>query len=769
MRPFLIAAACLVLDLAAADYTRIVPLSFDAFEYPLGDLDDAFLGASGDIISFTDSSGGSGLHWTRARGATDWTTLLGMDGYDIDGGNPVLFAANASVAFVNTSYGIYRLDVAAGDAVPLPGQDALVSPEARGLTADGLTIVGNYRAGAVNRVFLWSAAQGYTLGVGDVLGAERQFIFAGMAADASHVFGHIYGGASNVGLWKRSNGTLSLLTAQQGVIAGQHYTVTHVADKGDKALIWAQGESYYDRQLYVWSAGTGEMRVMDTAPLAGRIIDIPQAFSADGSAVAGNYSTPEGGWRTFLWKGNDLTLDLTAGIAGVNSSYARYIASDGSVVAGSYITSEGNPGSFRWTRAGGAVDLFAGIPGLQYGQISGMTSSGSALVGTLNGPGLNQGYVWTQADGLQTVPEWMQSAGIVTGSLEDWKFRSVDRITDDGNVIAGGVEEISTSTIFPFIARRDGGVADVRAWMSSVLGVNAVSSITRQLASLPMEGAHHRTVASYGDLGSARTFWVTGDFGGSSRGADASLASGEAGFSHALGQSCLLALAAGAGDQRQRLAYGGDAYVSGTYLYAEFDWMLPASAGTASLSVAGGRWDAAISRAYVTVAGVDYSIGESEADSRSLRLRYDSPLFGLAPGLSAGGFISVTWTTAEVDPYAEAGGAFPASFDRQKQSSEETRLGLLAVLAAGPSTQWRLTAELVHRSDQAYAALTGSDLSGALPFTLAQGGPRRDQFRAGIEVDHRLSDRSLISVSAHAAGSGNLPELTGAVTLRTGF
>jgi uncharacterized protein with beta-barrel porin domain len=80
-----------------------------------------------------------------------------------------------------------------------------------------------------------------------------------------------------------------------------------------------------------------------------------------------------------------------------------------------------------------------------------------------------------------------------------------------------------------------------------------------------------------------------------------------------------------------------------------------------------------------------------------------------------------------------------------------------------------LSAEWIHRFDQADAAMTVTDITSTLSFSMPSADPTRDQARIGLDVDHKLDDLTTLSVTVHAAGVGESPDVSGALSLRRAF
>ena len=81
----------------------------------------------------------------------------------------------------------------------------------------------------------------------------------------------------------------------------------------------------------------------------------------------------------------------------------------------------------------------------------------------------------------------------------------------------------------------------------------------------------------------------------------------------------------------------------------------------------------------------------------------------------------------------------------------------------------RLTAEWIHRFDDAGDALSGVNQTTSGAFSVAGLAPTKDQARFGFDVDHKLSADTMLSFSVHAAGYGQAHDVSGSLSLRRGF
>jgi outer membrane autotransporter protein len=156
-------------------------------------------------------------------------------------------------------------------------------------------------------------------------------------------------------------------------------------------------------------------------------------------------------------------------------------------------------------------------------------------------------------------------------------------------------------------------------------------------------------------------------------------------------------------------------------------------------------------------------------DTTTVRVRYDGPTQKFTGNFTAAPYASFALTRVNTDGFAESGGSFPATFDAHGHTAKESRLGLLTKFVAGPATTIRVTAEWIHRFDDAGDVLSGVNQTTSGAFAVAGLAPTKDQARFGFDVDHKLSADTMLSLSIHAAGYGQAHDVAGSLSLRRGF
>ena len=575
-----------------------------------------------------------------------------------------------------------------------------------------------------------------------------------------------------------------------GALPGGNYATANSLSPDGSVVIGISSIAIYEQRAFRWTAAGG-MQSLGVLPGGSR----SNAFgiSANGSVIVG-YSESSGGERAFRWTAADGMQSLGTLVGMSPSSNAFDVSADGSVVVG-HSTSNNGIRTFRWTSGTGMVDLGV-LPGGYYSYGTKVSGDGSIVVGYGSSTDGIRALRWTDGTGMQSLGalpgdaesnafgissdgsvivgysgtsanvkafRWTSGGGMESlGALPGGVFSEALDVSADGNVIVGFSDSSNGTRPFIYSHRV---MLDAQDWLGSVAGVHSTLSMGLELSRTFLEGAHHRPLA---DLGRGRSYWVTGDIASSSRSRDVLTRSGEAGATFEPWADILVGFGGGYVLQDQQLANGGSARNSGQYLVGEVD-LIQDDGGVFSLLLSAGDWDNATHRGYVTGGGVDYSHGATDLASATFRLRYDSPVLARAYATDLKAYVSYGHSRITSDAYAETGGSFAGSFGAVKQTAQEGRIGFAAVSAIDNETNIRLSAEWIRRFDQADTAMMVTDITSTLSFSMPSADPTRDQARIGLDVDHKLDDQTTLSVTVHAAGVGESPDVSGAISLRRAF
>lgn len=511
-------------------------------------------------------------------------------------------------------------------------------------------------------------------------------------------------------------------------------------------------------------------------------------ISNDGLVVAG--SRTSGLYQQAIKVENGIVTDI--GNFGGNNSYASAVSGDGKVIVGI-----GNGRAFKYSN-GSIINL--GTLGGTWSEANGVSYDGAIIVGDSD-KGNNTKGAYKYANGVMTDIGTLggpsasayaisQNGKVIVGESSTstatvntpHAFKYVDGVMTDLGTLGGttstatgvsanGLVIVGWSTIagdadqHAFIYN-DFGMIDVPSWMDSVTGAYTVNSISLNLVSSFLEGAHHRALMDYDHMLNKSSVWVTGDFssGGGSTGNTGR--SGEVGFSTKLGRNCEGGLAIGTGSQNQDLTNQGYTDISGQYLLAEIDYK--SNSVIFSGLVAYGDWNADIYRGYNVGGSLDYSSGATSVKTLTLRLRADSTGIKLNNKLMLSPYASFNFTNSKTAAYTEQGGSLPAYFDKSSQTISEGRLGAALKMPVTRDTLFILSAELIQRLDNTSSTISGSDVSGVIPFSISSGSQDKTRARIGLDLDQKLSKNTLLNFSLHfATGVNSL--VSGAVSVRQSF
>ncbi len=370
---------------------------------------------------------------------------------------------------------------------------------------------------------------------------------------------------------------------------------------------------------------------------------------------------------------------------------------------------------------------------------------------------------------IQSVEDWLSAAG---ASISGWHLVKATGVSADGTVVVGQGEDVFGTTK-AFIARvnADGGtgIIDPIVWMGTLAGARDGFYAGQSQMALPLEGAHHRTLLSLDNGGQRFGVWLTGEGTYRTEGENARLGLGEVGIYTDLLPGLRIGLGAAKSDQQQNLPYSGAARLDGRYWLAEVGWQPRSMPVQLSLTTMAGKWDTRINRAYENGGGIDVSPGDAPVEGHSVRLRLDVPDAWTFGRTAMTPYAAYTETHTRMAAYAESGGAFPASYQAQEHTAREARLGLRLSRTMTETVAVHGHIEAVHRFDRTGARLSGSELSGLLPFDFAGAKIKRNSMRLGLDMDYRLALGTTLTASFMTATPGEDPVVSAAVGVRFSF
>ena len=626
--------------------------------------------------------------------------------------NPRAVSGNGlTVVGTDTSTGGFRAFRIVGGTHSLLNLDASGSfSEAAAASQDGLVIVGHTDISGVIHAAIWNGVSLTTL----PLGAYAEMRATGVSADGLTVVGFMVDVNGRTDAFYRDSLNFVSLASLSGLF---HTKATGVSGDGSLIVGTVSNDFFF-------------------SPIA------RDGFIHDRVGVTLTVINPRG--------------DGVAGFGSRPFTEMTGISADGSTSIGvSYsIGSSPTTDGLAFRRASNGTITSLGNLGGAWSIPNAISANGAVIVGQSANGSSEEAFVYQNGT--------MTGLGFLSGGSTS----NATGVSADGSVIVG-YGDVTGGAIHAFTYANQ-TLLDATEWMRSLNGPGGLTAMANNLSSLPLEGAHHRPLMSYDGMGKQRQFWATGDFGASSRQTDRRTSFGEVGASQAYGET-VVGVAVGTALQTQDLLFGGDAKITGQTFMAEIDTRLADKESILSLLVLRGEWDAQTARGYVTGGGNDISRGQTDMDTTTVRVRYDGPTQKFTGNFTAAPYASFALTRVNTDGFAESGGSFPATFDAHSHTAKESRLGLLTKFTAGPATTIRVTAEWIHRFDDAGDVLSGVNQTTSGAFSVAGLAPTKDQARFGFDVDHKLSADTMLSLSIHAAGYGQAHDVAGSLSLRRGF
>jgi probable HAF family extracellular repeat protein len=310
------------------------------------------------------------------------------------------------------------LGQAFADFIPLrdlPG--GIFYSDARGVSADGMVVVGQSNSAFGFETFRWTAAGGM-IGLGFLPGGHGS-IASGTSANGSVVVGISSSSLAQVAeafRWTAAGGMIGL-----GFLPGGTDSFTNGVSADGRVVVGMANDATFFQAIR-WTQESGMVSL-------GLNLSAAFATSADGSVVVGGTT---GLVHAFRWTEEGVT-DLGTVLGGAGNSIAIGVSADGSVIVGSSSSLGVMSVPFRWTEATGMVSLGL-LPGDIGGAAFGVSADGSVIVGTSVSSFEQRAFVWNNIDGIRDLREVLISQG---DDLSGWTLIEARGVSADGRVIIG--------------------------------------------------------------------------------------------------------------------------------------------------------------------------------------------------------------------------------------------------------------------------------------------------------------------------------------------
>ncbi|NGO63795.1 autotransporter domain-containing protein [Rhizobium daejeonense] len=651
--------------------------------------------------------------------------------------------------------------------------------------------------------FLYDMSTGTTYNIGQMVPSAPTIVF-----DVSNA-GAVVGAANmadstirNAFRWTLDGG-FENLGSFDGVSTAVDSIATAISDDGRRVAGYSySSDSPWLPRAFVWVEGatTGvidnrQMHVLASLTPTGR--SMAEAISGDGLFAAGMSNVASGNYHAVRWDMRNITSNYISavqdlGTLGGSESMANGISRDGRVVIG-WSGHAGPYGihAFRWEEGGtrGGVanpqmeDL--GTLGGESSEALAVNADGSIVVGRSDDDDTydDRAFRWTRETGMIKVSDWLAQSGVDIG---DVVLKSATGVSDDGGVIVGRMEDPeSEGGETAFIARvavpdpdpdpghnpgptPPPGIMNVSEYNRTLYDAGYAGWAGRMVANVPLTGAHHRPMMNYPTQANGVCGWTNGDIAHYDDGRNTGVSLAEAGLcGDLLDGTMRIGLGGGVLHSQQDLMNNGDADLDGQYAIGELNWHPEGVPVLFSATGLYGGWDADIHRGYSNGAAMAYSDGDTDMRSGILRLRADwQNAFSLgSTGFSP--YLAYTWGRTTVDAYTETGGPFPSRFDEQVVTTSEIRLGLASSTELTSAITLRGSMELVHATGDASRAK--GQVVGLYGFDLGGGTFAETWVRAGADIDLRVTENAVISLSGHAATEGLDAQISGAARFQVLF
>ena len=317
-----------------------------------------------------------------------------------------------------------------------------------GVSADGSTVVGFHTTfpssdpnQAYNEACRWTLADGMRgLGHLDANPMSYSYAFAA-SSDGSVIVGESDNdGGSRAFVWAAESGMVELtsMPSFSGVMWSGARSIS-----GDGSVVAGVARTLTgDYRAFRWTVADG---MINLGTLGGQN---PSSWatriSLDGTTIVGyttSWEWPAGVQGAFVWTEEKGMVGLGLLSSGCSAtgcqfySYASAVSADGSVVAGLGLVSPGRDQAFRWTSETGLQLLPSSPTGYFPRTADAISADGSTIVGWASSPYGEMGYVWDEARGTRTLPEFLQNEWHL--AIEGWTQLQPAGISADGLTIVG--------------------------------------------------------------------------------------------------------------------------------------------------------------------------------------------------------------------------------------------------------------------------------------------------------------------------------------------
>jgi len=290
--------------------------------------------------------------------------------------------------------------------------------------------------------FAWTEQEGM-IGLGSLKGGSFRSRARAISDDGKAIVGAsssaFTGSNSAEAFLLDERGAATLGDLPGGQYRSEAFDVSH---RGDYVVgsSSSRGSGANSSEAFRWSDKDGMMGLGSLE--GGQFRSAALGISDDGGLVVGWSSSRRSGANSseaFRWSEGGGMLGLGSLAGGQFSSEARDVSSHGSVIVGA--SSSARSGSnateaFIWNEKSGMAGLGFLPGGFSDSEANAVTGDGGLVVGRSRTPSLNDAFIWDDVNGMRSIIEVLESAGL---DLEGWRLVSATGVVraPDAIVVVG--------------------------------------------------------------------------------------------------------------------------------------------------------------------------------------------------------------------------------------------------------------------------------------------------------------------------------------------
>ncbi len=591
--------------------------------------------------------------------------------------------------------------------------------KASGVNSDGSVVVGSSKStNNASEAFRWTQAGGM-VGLGDLAGGDFYSKATAVNSDGSIVVGTSRSANGNEAFrWTQAGGMVGL----GDLPGGGFFSQAKGVNSDGSVVVGVSTATGYE--AFRWTQAGGMVGLGYLA--GGNFFSEAHGVNSDGSVVVGFSKSANSATEAFRWTQAGGMVGLGDLPGGGFYSKATAVNSDGSVVVGNSKSTSNHTEAFRWTQAGGMVGLGDLDGGNFFSEATAVNSDGSVVVGHSESIGGNEAFRWTQETGMQSLTQWLEKSGY---TLSGWSDTTASGVSDDGSVVVGS--GISSNGYEAFIARGKSGLLGLKTLAMSLSSIANVNIQGMSILNTTMNGTHGRPGSKRGS-DDKYTMWTAGDFAHNDRyETKDNFYLAEIGFGYRQNDNVRYSITYGQTTGTSKLLYEGKNKIDGYFFVIETDIKLPIKLPIyTTLSYMYGKNNLDIKRGYENAGSLDYSEAKTDQNMKAFKLRvqWQKEKDYIHP------YVEYNYASVTTDAYTEINGGFPASFNKNKESTNDIRVGFDSNFKLNEKNRIITSLEGIHRMEKESNGISGTVI-GFSSFHLAKETYKQNWIKATVGIE----------------------------------